>query len=75
MVEGVLTRASLLARLRDPDDRAGFWRLAQALFAVLPRDAEDWKLVSAPLGERNTLRTEIKRRDAALSGRAEQEVR
>jgi hypothetical protein len=52
----------------DLGDHAGFWRLAQALFEVLPRDGEDWKLVSALLGERNTLRTEIKRREAALTG-------
>ncbi len=52
----------------DLGDHAGFWRLAQALFEVLPRDTEDWKLVSALLGERNTLRTEIKRREAALGG-------
>jgi hypothetical protein len=38
-----------------------FWKLAQALFEVLPRDLEDWKLVSALLGERETLRTEGKR--------------
>jgi hypothetical protein len=31
----------------------------------------DWKLVSALLGERNTLRTEIKRREAALAGTAD----
>jgi hypothetical protein len=37
----------------------------------MPRDAEDWKLVSALLGERNTLRTEIKRREAALTGSVE----
>ena len=37
-----------------------FWKLAQALFEVLPRDQEDWKLVSALLGERNTLRTEAR---------------
>ncbi|QJW97250.1 DUF1156 domain-containing protein [Frigoriglobus tundricola] len=51
-------------------DHSGFWRLAQALFEVLPHDIEDWKLVSALLGERTTLRTEIKRREAALSGGA-----
>jgi hypothetical protein len=51
-------------------DHACFWRLTQALFEVLPRDGEDWNLVSALLGERNTLRTEIKRREAALSGSA-----
>lgn len=38
-----------------------FWKLAQALFEVLPRDCEDWKLISALLGERDTLRTEAKR--------------
>ncbi len=38
-----------------------FWKLAQALFEVLPRDQEDWKLVGALLGERQTLRTEGKR--------------
>lgn len=37
-----------------------FWKLAQALFEVLPRDLEDWKLVNALLGERQTLRTEGK---------------
>ena len=49
-------------------DHAGFWRLAQALFEVMPRDAQDWKMVGALLGERATLRTEIKRREAALIG-------
>ena len=38
-----------------------FWNLAQALFEVLPRDLEDWKLVNALLGERQTLRAEGKR--------------
>lgn len=38
-----------------------FWKLAQALFEVLPRDLEDWKLVNALLGERETLRAEGKR--------------
>ena len=42
-------------------DEARFWKLAQALFEVLPRGSEDWKLVSALLGERDTLRTEAKR--------------
>ena len=37
-----------------------FWKLAQALFEVLPRDLEDWKLVNALLGERGTLRAEGK---------------
>ena len=38
-----------------------FWKLAQALFEVLPRDLEDWKLVSALLGERPTLHAEGKK--------------
>jgi len=38
-----------------------FWKLAQALFEVLPRDLEDWKLVNALLGERQTLRAEGKK--------------
>lgn len=42
-----------------------FWKLAQALFEVLPRDLEDWKLVNALLGERQTLRAED--RSAAYS--------
>lgn len=39
-----------------------FWKLAQALFEVLPRDSEDWKLVNALLSERQTLKMEGKRR-------------
>ena len=52
------------------EDHAGFWRLAQALFEVLPRDAEDWRLINALLGERSTLRTEIKGREAGLTDSA-----
>jgi adenine-specific DNA methylase len=37
-----------------------FWKLAQALFEVLPRDTEDWKLTNALLSERETLRRETK---------------
>ncbi|GIX46052.1 MAG: hypothetical protein KatS3mg131_0263 [Candidatus Tectimicrobiota bacterium] len=37
-----------------------FWKLVQALFEVLPRHLEDWKLVNALLGERPTLRAEGK---------------
>lgn len=48
-------------RARDLLEDGPFWKLAQALFEVLPRDLEDWKLVSALLGERQTLRTEGKR--------------
>lgn len=35
-----------------------FWKLAQALFEVLPRDLEDWKVINALLSERPTLRAE-----------------
>ncbi len=45
-------------------DDARFWKLAQALFEVLPRETEDWKLVSALLGERETFRIEAKKKDA-----------
>lgn len=38
-----------------------FWKLAQSLFEVLPHDTEDWKLVSALLGERTALRHEGKK--------------
>jgi adenine-specific DNA methylase len=41
-------------------DDPRFWKLAQALFEVLPRDTEDWKLVAALLGERDTLRAEAR---------------
>ena len=44
-------------------DDARFWKLAQALFEVLPHDTEDWKLVSALLGERETFKTEAKKKD------------
>ena len=37
-----------------------FWKLAQALFEVLPRDTEDWKLTNTLLSERETLRMEGK---------------
>ena len=43
-----------------------FWKLAQALLEVLPRDIEDWKLVSALLSERQTLRMESKRGSASM---------
>ena len=45
---------------RDLLEDDPFWKLAQALFEVLPRDLEDWKLVNALLGERRTLRAEGK---------------
>ena len=34
---------------------------APRLFDVLPHDTEDWKLVSALLGERETFKTEAKK--------------
>jgi putative DNA methylase len=46
---------------RDLLEDGPFWKLGQALFEVLPRDAEDWKLVNALLSERKTLRAEGKR--------------
>ena len=52
-------------------DAAPFWKLAQALFEVLPRSSEDWKLVSALLGERETLRTEAKRTTGAAKPQTE----
>jgi adenine-specific DNA methylase len=56
-------RGQLVNYLRDHDlfDHAPFWKLAQALFEVLPHGEEDWKLVSALLGERETLRLEARR--------------
>jgi len=39
---------------------AGIWKLAQALFEILPRAGEDWKLVSALLAARETLRAEAR---------------
>jgi adenine-specific DNA methylase len=51
-----------------------FWKLAQSLFEVLPHDLEDRKLVSALLGERETLRAQGMRMVAA-AGREEAEPR
>ena len=50
-------RSNLVSYLsrRDLFEDGPFWKLAQALFEVLPRDLEDWKLVNALLGERQTL--------------------
>ena len=39
-----------------------FWKLAQALFEVLPKDIEDWKIIHALLIERETLKAEGKKR-------------
>jgi putative DNA methylase len=56
-------RSGLVKYLRDHElaDHVPFWKLAQALFEVLPHNEEDWKLVSALLGERETLRLETRK--------------
>ena len=56
-------RGDLVNYLRENEllDHVPYWKLAQALFEVLPRDEEDWKLISSLLGERETLRLEAKR--------------
>lgn len=56
-------RPELVRYLKQHDllDDAAYWKLAQALFEVLPRGEEDWKLVSALLTERETLQSEAKR--------------
>ncbi len=63
-------RPELVAYLHQHElvDHNGFWRLAQALFEVLPRDGADWKLVSDLLGEREGLRKEVRRQEAASAG-------
>jgi adenine-specific DNA methylase len=53
-----LAERGLLEDGPAPGGGQAFWKLAQALFEVLPRDLEDWKLVNALLGERQTLRAE-----------------
>ena len=60
-------RTELVNYLRENElsDHAAFWKLAQALFEVLPRNGEDWKIISALLGERETLRTEARRSTTA----------
>jgi hypothetical protein len=56
-------RGDLINYLRENEllDHVPYWKLAQALFEVMPRDEEDWKLISSLLGERETLRLEAKR--------------
>ncbi len=56
-----LAERDLLENLSDGQAGGPFWKLTQALFEVLPRDTEDWKLANALLGERHVLRTEAKR--------------
>lgn len=61
-------RGELVNYLREHGliDHTPFWKLAQALFEVLPRSEEDWKLISALLGERETLRLEAKRTELPI---------
>ncbi len=60
-------RAALVKFLRERDllEQTPYWKLAQALFEVLPRGEDDWKLISALLGERENLRVEAKRKESA----------
>ena len=62
-------RGDLVKHLRENDllDHVPYWKLAQALFEVLPRDEEDWKLISSLLGDRETLRLEALRAAEAIS--------
>lgn len=55
-------RQELVQYLSEKDllEDGPFWKLAQSLFEILPRDLEDWKLVNALLSERHTLRSEGK---------------
>ena len=55
--------AALVKFLRERDllEHTPYWKLAQALFEVLPRGEDDWKLISALLGERENLRAEGRR--------------
>ncbi|TSA50209.1 DUF1156 domain-containing protein [archaeon] len=52
-------RSDLVSYLTERDllQDGPFWKLAQALFDVLPHNIEDWKLVSTLLSERPTLIT------------------
>lgn len=60
-------RAELVRYLveRDLLGEGPIWKLTQGLFEVLPRGTDDWKLVSALLAERDTLRAEARRQGAA----------
>ncbi len=64
-------RGELVTYLRkyELSDQAVFWKLAQALFEVLPRSEEDWKLISALLGERETLQIEARRTAPPAQGK------
>jgi hypothetical protein len=56
-------RSDLIAYLGQHDlmNEPAFWKLAQALFEVLPRNDEDWRNISALLSERESLQNEAKR--------------
>jgi len=56
-------RPELVSYLRENGliDHPPFWKLAQALFEVMPRDEEDWKLINVLLSEREALRIEARR--------------
>ena len=56
-------RSELVSYLSQHEllDYEPFWKLAQALFEVLPRDGEDRKILSALLGERDTFQIEVRR--------------
>lgn len=55
-------RNGLLRYLVDRDllSNDPFWKLAQSLFDTMPRDIEDWKITSALLSERETLRMQAR---------------
>ena len=38
----------------------GFWKLAQSLFEIFPRDTDDWRILRALLSQRDTLRREAR---------------
>ncbi len=59
-------RAELVLYLSERDlvEDARLWKLAQALVEVLPRGGEDWKLVSALIGDRETLKSEARQAGA-----------
>jgi hypothetical protein len=55
-------RGELVEHLAQHDlmDEPAFWKLTQALFEVLPRGEEDWRIISALLGERETLKMPLR---------------
>jgi hypothetical protein len=61
-------RAELVTYLWQHEllDSDPFWKLAQALFEVLPRTTDDWKLVSVLLGEREGFKSQAKEQQGKL---------